>query len=271
MTTINGRRAVVTGGASGIGRGIAEVLIEEGADVVIADIDEAALAATAHAIGAHAVPVDVTNAHSVHNLAERTEAVLGGVDIVVNNAGVGPLASLEDLTLADWRWILDVNLYGVIHGVHEFLPRLKANADGGHIVNTASMAAFSPAPELGAYAVSKYGVAALTEVLDLELKNANSDVKVTLLAPGTVSTNIKESLRHRPTVNGESGLRDVDISQGLAADVRWITPREAGRVLRDAILENELYAITHPEWWHMVDERQGAIRRAFHRGHMQEA
>jgi NAD(P)-dependent dehydrogenase (short-subunit alcohol dehydrogenase family) len=265
MTTINGRRAVVTGGASGIGRGIAEELIGDGAEVVIADIDEAALAATAREIGAHAIAVDVSDPDSVHALAEQAEAVLGGIDIVVNNAGVGPLAPIEDLTLKDWRWLLDVNLFGVIHGVHEFLPRLKANAHGGHIVNTASMAAFSPAPGLGAYAVSKYGVAALTEVLDLELRQANSEVRVTLLAPGTVTTNIKESMRHRPAGAGETGLRDVDISKGLAGDVRWITPREAGRVLCDAILGNDLYAITHPEWWHMVDERQAAIRQAFHR------
>lgn len=264
MTNIAGRVAVVTGGASGIGRGIAEQLIAEGAEVVIADLQEDALQATAAEIGAAPVRVDVTDPASVEQLAESVLDRFGTVGIVVNNAGVGPLAKMTDMTLADWRWIIDVNLWGVIHGVTTFLPILQANADGGHIVNTGSMASFSPMSGAGAYAVSKYGVAALTEALALELEEEGSRVHVTLLAPGTVRTNIKNSLRNRPDA-AEGSLKDVDIAEGPGAGLRWIDPIDAGRILARAIRNDDLYALTHPDWWHIVESRQQAVKAAFER------
>lgn len=262
MTSIKGRVAVVTGGASGIGRGIAEQLIAEGAQVVIADLQEEALLATAAEIGAVPMLVDVTDEASVEVLAASVLERFGSIGIVVNNAGVGPLARMTEMTPADWKWIIDVNLWGVIHGVSTFLPILSANADGGHIVNTGSMASFSPMSGAGAYAVTKYGVAALTEALALELEEEDSPVHVTLLAPGTVRTNIKNSLRNRPD-GGGGGLKDVDIAEGAAADLRWIDPIDAGRIVTRAIAGNDLYAITHPEWWHLVDARQQRVRAAF--------
>lgn len=264
MTNIAGRVAVVTGGASGIGRGIAEQLIAEGADVVIADLQEEALQATAAEIGAVPVRVDVTDAASVEALATSVLERFGSIGIVVNNAGVGPLARMAEMTLADWKWIVDVNLWGVIHGVSTFLPILQANADGGHIVNTGSMASFSPMSGAGAYAVTKYGVAALTEALSLELEEDGSKVHVTLLAPGTVRTNIKHSLRNRPGAQ-DGALKDVDISEGPGADLRWIDPIDAGRIVTRSIRNNDLYALTHPEWWHIVEARQQAVKAAFER------
>ncbi len=262
MTSIQGRVAVVTGGASGIGRGIAEQLVAEGATVVIADIERAALESAATEIGATGIVVDVSDAASVQALADEVIARFGSVGIVVNNAGVGPLARMADMTRDDWRFLLDVNLWGVIHGVSTFLPLLQANPDGGHIVNTGSMASFSPMSGAGAYAVTKYGVAALTEALALELAEEESNVHVTLLAPGTVRTNIKASLRNRP--DGAAGaLADVDISEGPAADLRWIDPIDAGRIVTRAIRNEDLYALTHPDWWHIVEGRQQAIRAAF--------
>ncbi|MFB2579675.1 SDR family NAD(P)-dependent oxidoreductase [Herbiconiux sp. P15] len=262
MTSITGRVAVVTGGASGIGRGIAEQLIAEGAQVVIADVQQDALDATAAEIGATGIRVDVTDPESVEALASSVVERFGSVGILVNNAGVGPLARIAELSLADWKWLIDVNLWGVIHGVTTFLPLLQANQEGGHIVNTGSMASFSPMAGGGAYSVTKYGVAALTESLALELEEDGSDVHVTLLAPGTVRTNIKNSLRNRP--EGLAGaLADVDISEGVAADLRWIDPIDAGRIVTRSIRNNDLYALTHPDWWHIVEGRQATIRAAF--------
>ncbi|GLI26526.1 short-chain dehydrogenase [Agromyces rhizosphaerae] len=264
MTQIEGRVAVVTGGGSGIGRGIAEQLIAEGARVVIADIEREALEQTAAEIGAEGIHVDVTDPASVQALADEVVARHGSVGIVVNNAGVGPLARMADMTLADWRFILDVNLWGVIHGVSTFLPLLQANPDGGHIVNTGSMASFAPMAGAGAYAVTKYGVAALTEALALELAEEGSDVHLTLLAPGTVRTNIKSSLRNRPA-SLAGALADVDISEGPARDLRWIDPIDAGRIVTRAIRNDDLYAVTHPDWWHLVEARQQQVREGFER------
>ena len=262
MTEINGSVAVVTGGASGIGLGIATQLVAEGATVVIADVEAGALERSAGQIGATGLEVDVSDPASVEALAQGVTDAFGRVDIVVNNAGIGPQAPISELTLADWRFVLDVNLYGVIHGVHTFLPLLESNEHGGHIVNTGSMASFDPQPGLGAYAVTKYGVAALTEVLRKELKESGSNVSATYLAPGTVRTNIKDSLRNRGDV-ASSALFDVDISQGPAGELRWQDPIDTGRVVTRAIRNDDALAITHPEWWSMVEEHNRLVERAF--------
>ncbi len=162
LPDLNGKVAVVTGGASGIGKGIARQLKAEGAQVIIADIEEGALHKTAAELGATPVLTDVSDAASVDALAKEAHNAFGAVHIVCNNAGIGPMAAVADLTLDDWKWMLGVNLWGVIHGIHTFLPILKANPDGGHIVNTASMAGLDAPPNLGAYAICKFGVVGLT-------------------------------------------------------------------------------------------------------------
>jgi NAD(P)-dependent dehydrogenase (short-subunit alcohol dehydrogenase family) len=265
MTEITGRVAVVTGGASGIGRGIAEALIDHGARVVIADIDDDAVKTTAAEIGAHPAVTDVASASSVAALADATLSEFGRVDIVVNNAGIGPAGKVADLTLDDWQWMLGVNLWGVIHGIRVFLPHLIANPDGGHIVNTASMAIFNPLPGLGAYTASKMGVQGLSEVLAMELAADHPNVRVSILPPGPVPTNIARSLRHRPA--GQHGaLADIDMGDGeQAAALRWVEPRRAGEIVARAIRNNDLYAITHPEWWPRVNERVEMIHREFGR------
>lgn len=263
MTDIRGKVAVVTGGASGIGRGIAEALIEEGATVVIADISDVRVQATAVAIGAAGKCVDVTDPAAVQNLAEGTLEEFGRVDIVVNNAGVGPEARFDRLTLDDWHWIMDVNFFGVVHGVTAFLPILRANLDGGHIVNTASMAVFFDFPGLGAYTASKQAVVGLSRVLAAELAEEGSAVKVTVLPPGPVRTNIRHSLEHRP-VGQVGGLADVDLeADDEAPDLRWVDPIDAGRLVVRAIRDNDFWALTHPEWWPRVAERNALDQRGF--------
>ncbi len=268
MTEIAGRIAVITGGASGIGRGIAEELIDRGATVVISDIEQAALDATAAEIGAAAAfQADVSKLESVEALRDAVLARFGRVDIAVFNAGVGPWGEIDSLTIDDWRWVIDVNLYGVIHGVTAFLPTLHANPEGGHIVNTASMASFDPQPGLGAYSVTKFGIAALTETLNLEEKAKGGNVIATLLAPGMIRTNINSSTRNRPA--GSSGsLHDnteMEAEGSPALDERWMTPRETGFVVARAIENGDEYAITHPDWWFMAKERFDRVEEAFHK------
>lgn len=262
MTRLDGRVAVITGGASGIGRGMAEQFLAAGARVAIADIDREAVSRTAEEIGAHPVVVDVSRLADVERMAAEVVTVFGRVDVVVNNAGVGPFARIADLTMADWRWMIDVNLFGVIHGVQVFLPLLEANPEGGHIVNTSSMAAFTPFETLGSYAVTKFGVSALTEVLQAELASAGSRVRATLLVPGSVRTGIAQSTRHR-TDGVDGALRDAEIDLEFSSSSRWLDPSDVGRIVVRAIENDDPYAITHPDRWPAVEARFSRIRDAF--------
>ena len=263
LPDLAGKVAIVTGGASGIGKGIAVQLIAEGAQVIIADIQRDAMEATAEEIGAVGIQVDVSNPASVDALAREALDRYGAVHVVCNNAGIGPLAPVADLTLDDWRWMIGVNLWGVIHGVHTFLPILKQNREGGHIVNTASMAGLVAGPRLGAYAAAKYGVVGLTEVLAAELASDNSRVGVSVLCPGTVHTNIGHSSRNRPAGLPDAGFKDIDIELEDNPMYRWIYPEEAGAVVVRAIKRGDLYALTHPDWYPRVAKRHEAIAEAF--------
>ena len=263
LPELRGKAAVVTGGASGIGKGIASQLIAAGMRVAIADIERDALQRTASELGATAFTADVSDAASVRALADAAVAEFGAIHVVCNNAGVGPLAPIAELTMADWDWIIGVNLYGVIHGVQAFLPILKANPDGGHIVNTASMAGLVAPPRMAAYCVTKFGVVALTEVLAAELAAEGSRVGASVLCPGTVRTSIGTSSRNRPPHLTGGGLADVDISADDNPFYRWIDPKDAGAVVVRAIRRGDLYALTHPEWYAMVEPRHRAIQDAF--------
>jgi NAD(P)-dependent dehydrogenase (short-subunit alcohol dehydrogenase family) len=231
---------------------------------VIADVEEAALEEAATELGAVAIRTDVADAASVEALAAQTLERFGAVHVVCNNAGVGPFAPIASLTLDDWRWIVDVNLWGMIHGVTIFLPILERNRDGGHIVNTASMAGLAPVPRLGAYCVTKYGVVALTETLAIELERAGSAVGVTVLCPGPVRTNIKESSRNRPAGLAAGALEDFDLEQDPTRQGdRWLEPADVGPIVVDAIKRGDLYAITHPEFFTRVEQRHERLERAF--------
>ncbi|MGO2110077.1 MAG: SDR family NAD(P)-dependent oxidoreductase [Pseudoclavibacter sp.] len=243
----NGRVAVVTGGASGIGRGIAKALVDHGATVIIADLDEDALVSAAADIGAVPVRTDVTDPVSVQTLADEVMASRGRVDLIVNNAGVGPASPISSIALADWKWVLDVNLWGVIHGIHAFLPHLRANPDGAWLVNTSSMSMYLSPPGFAPYVASKAAVDALSHVLRAEFATDGAAIGVTVLHPGTVSTNIKHSLRSRPSeLGGDSGLTEVDLRQRLP-EARWVTPDEVGALVMRSIERGDPYAFTHPE------------------------
>ena len=244
ITDWTGRVAVVTGGASGIGKGIAGAFRGEGATVVIADRDATALAQVQQE-GYATVETDVTAADSVAALAERVVGDHGRVDVVVNNAGVGPKGAAADLTLEDWRWVLDVNLMGVVHGIQAFLPHLTANPHGAWIVNTASMSRFFTPPGYAPYVASKAAVEGLSLTLAAELAADDAQVGVTVLHPGAVRTNIKASLRNRPA-GSAGGLVDFDIAQKIVDDDMWIGPEEAGAIVVRAVRNGDRYAFTHP-------------------------
>ncbi len=264
LEQLSGKVAVVTGGASGIGRGIAQRLIARRMQVVIADIEQEALDRTAAEIGAVAVRTDVSDFDSVQALAAEVMSRFGAVHVVCNNAGVGSMARIADMTVKDWRWMVGVNLWGVIHGVTAFLPLLKANPDGGHIVNTASVGGLATMPGLGPYAVTKFGVVALSETLAQELAEDGAKVGVTVLCPGPVRTNIKASSRNRPAALAGGGLTDVDLeTSDFGARSRWIDPEDAGEIVALAIQRGDLYAFTHPEMGPRVEERHQAIAKAF--------
>ncbi len=204
MRNFQDKVAVVTGAASGIGYALAERFAQEGMRVVLADIEKDALAAAEARLSQHdkrvlAVVTDVSKAESVEALAQKTLDAFGAVHIVCNNAGVGnPAVPIWENTLADWQWVLGVNLWGVVHGIRTFVPILLRQGEPGHVVNTASMAGLTSTARLGIYCASKHAVVAISETLHAELAAINSAVKVSVLCPSFVKTNIADSSRNRP-------------------------------------------------------------------------
>src|SRR5437016_11647893 len=247
MTELGGGVAVVTGGASGIGRAMAERFARERAKVVVADIDQRALAAVVDSIKARGgealgVPTDVTDLSSVQALAAAAFEAFGKVSVLCNNAGVALWGGLESATHRDWQWVLGVNLWGVIHGVEAFVPRMIASKEPGHIVNTASMAGLVATRGLGVYNTSKYAVVGLSETLAKDL--APHGIGVSVLCPLGVATRIRNSERNRPAALRNDGRRDV---APVELDGTTLPPEVVAEMVLSAILDNRLYVITHPE------------------------
>ena len=237
MDELEGRTAVVTGGGSGIGRAIARELANAGMQVAVADIDAAgaeAVAAELREGGARAIAlaVDVADFESVTALADAVDAELGTVHVLCNNAGVLLFNPMPELTIDDWRWVHGVNVWGVLHGIYAFMPRMLERGEPGHIVNTSSIAALSGH---GVYGSSKVEVLAITETLHADL--AETPIGVSCLFPGMVSTRIVTAQRNRPDAYGPRA-RDV---MGFQDSDFGCDPVYVGRRLREAILADELY------------------------------
>ncbi len=267
LSDLTGKVAVITGGASGIGRGIAARLKAQGMQVVISDVEQGALDRTAGELGVTGIRADVSSLDSVQALANEVKRRFGTVHVICNNAGVGSVAPMASMTIADWQWLLGVNLWGVIHGISAFMPVLQANAEGGHIVNTASMGGFATLPGLGAYTASKFAVVALSETLAMELEEQRSRVGVTVLCPGPVRSNLKTSQRNRPASFGTGALIDTDLETSEhGAQMRWLDPEEVGDIVVRAIRRGDLHALTHPEMAAVAGARHERIAAAFRAG-----
>ena len=253
MDDLQGKVAVITGGASGIGRAVAEKAAAEGMKVVIADIEEGPLKDAEGELtgrGAEAIGVvtDVSDAASVRELRDRALERFGAVHLVHNNAGIGTGGPIWDFSEEDWRWIIGVNQWGVIHGIATFVPLLMEQGEG-HVVNTASIAGLTTTAFLGPYHATKFAVVAMSEVLYKDLQTAGSPVGVSVLCPGFVQTRIAESDRNRPawaperSVEGAEELRAV--IQGMVDG--GIPPAAVADRVIDAVKTNTFYILTHPE------------------------
>lgn len=282
MRELAGRAAFVTGGASGIGFALGRRLAEAGMKVMLADIEVDALKAAVESLRdvgpeVRGVTCDVTDPVSVEMAAKASYDAFGNIHVVCNNAGVGGGSGIDDISLENWRWVLDVNLMGVLHGIRTFLPHIRAHGEGGHIVNTASMAGLNSGMGFSAYSASKFAVVNMSEGLAARIKPLG--IGVTVLCPGFVRTRITESGRNRPARYGPSQKPDPASSAGtlvaqIAEMVRsGLDPDDVAAQVLTAIRENELYVFTHydADWRGELEARFAGILAAMDKAAVRHA
>ncbi len=263
MREFKNKVAVITGAASGIGRGIAERCAQEGMRIVLADIEEKALNQTEKemkAAGASvlAVPSDVSKASDVEALAHKTLNAFGAVHLLCNNAGVGVGGCVWECTVEDWKWVMGVNLWGVIHGIRVFVPIMLEQDTECHIVNTASGSGLISSPHLGIYKVTKQGVVSLSETLYHELAQRGAKIKVSVLCPGWVNTQIMEAERNRPAELQHDPDDEVrirmspeyqEVEETVRAAVQTGMPcHQVADCVLNAIREEKFYILTDPDF-----------------------
>jgi NAD(P)-dependent dehydrogenase (short-subunit alcohol dehydrogenase family) len=274
MRELAGKTAFVTGGASGIGLALGRAFAEAGMKVMLADVEAGALAAAVkslHNVGpdVRGVVCDVADSSSVEDAAKASHEAFGNVHVVCNNAGVAAGGGIDHISLDNWRWVLDVNLMGVLYGIRSFLPHIRAHGEGGHIVNTASMAGMNNGMGFSPYAASKFAVVAMSEGLAAQLKPLG--IGVSVLCPSYVRTGIGESGRNRPQRYGASQTPDPASPTGqmiaqIAARLQaGLDPSDVAARVLAAIRKDELYVFTHPGMRGEVDERFAAIQAAMDR------
>lgn len=261
MHNLQNKVVVITGAASGIGRALADVAAQYKMRLVLADVDLAGLDKVSHDLTQQGVqvltlPCDVSQAAQVQNLADQAIATFGVVDIVFNNAGVAVGGLTWENSLADWQWVLGVNVWGVIHGMHSFVPKMLAYAKEhsgyrGHIVNTASMAGLINPPVMGVYNVSKHAVVALSESLFTDLQLINAPIGVSVLCPYFVPTGIADSDRNRPKhlENIESATASQIAAQVLSEKAiasGKLSALDIAYMAFNAVVQNKFYIISHP-------------------------
>ena len=256
MEDLAGKVAVITGAASGFGREFARLAHARGMKLVLADVqDDALQAVVAELQGQGAavrnLRVDVARGEQVAQLADLAFASFGAVHLLFNNAGVGAGGFIWENTESDWQWVLGVNLWGVIHGVRHFVPRMLAGGDAGHIVNTASVAGLLSPPNMGVYNVSKHAVVAYTETLYQDLKLAGSRLGVSVLCPAYVPTGIAASFKHRPSEFASdspptASQRMAQAAIQKAVDSGKLSAADVARITFDAIAAERFYVLTHP-------------------------
>jgi NAD(P)-dependent dehydrogenase (short-subunit alcohol dehydrogenase family) len=273
MQELVGKTAFVTGAASGIGLALSRAFAQAGMNVMLADIETEALTAAVERLrdfesNVRGVACDVTDPASVENAANASYEAFGNVHVVCNNAGVAGGSGIDDIALDTWRWVVDVNLMGVVHGIRTFLPHIRAHGEGGHIVNTASMAGMSSGLGLSPYSASKFAVVNISEGLAKQV--APLGIGATVLCPGFVRTRIWESGRNRPERYGATQIPDPGSAAGkLAAQLAelgqaGLDPSEVAAQVLTAIREDELYVFTHfsADWRAELAERFTGILTA---------
>jgi NAD(P)-dependent dehydrogenase (short-subunit alcohol dehydrogenase family) len=260
---LSGKVAVITGAGSGIGRELAWACARQGASVVLADIDEPGMAETAVHVATEALQVrcDVSKAGDLERLAERAYGKFGAAHLLLNNAGVAVCGPAWAATLDDWKWVLDINLKGVVHGIRAFVPRMLSQGDEGHVVNTASVAGLLSLPGSAVYCVSKHAVVTLSECLHHDLRVAGSRIGVSVLCPAFVNTGIAESQRNRPAHLAQTNplaapyegamRRAVAAGKLSAADVAALT--------LDAVKANRFYVLPHQKIKDAIETRMHDI------------
>jgi NAD(P)-dependent dehydrogenase (short-subunit alcohol dehydrogenase family) len=264
MQELAGRTAVVTGAASGIGLATASAFAREGMHVVLADIEEQPLALAEKSLldagyDVLAVRTDVSSWDDVQHLADRTIERFGAVHVVHNNAGVVLAGPVEELSLADWEWVLGIDLWGVVYGVKAFVPLIK-KAGEGHIVNTASSAGLYSGPSIGPYNVAKHGVVALTETLQRELAIDGDAIRASVLCPGMVDTRIVESDRNRSAAAAADHARSAqedEFKTSAAARLKKVglDPDDVAKLVLGAVRDGRFWILPHPRWIDVLRDR----------------
>lgn len=266
MRDFAGKTAFVTGGASGIGLSLGYAFAEAGMHVMLADIEaepleQAVAAFKSNLPEVRGVVCDVRNYAAVERAAQMTLEAFGKVHVVCNNAGVSSASGAENISLQDWRWVIDINLMGVVHGVKAFLPLLKTHGEGGHIVNTASMAGFLPGTGFGAYTATKFGVVGISEALATELEPQG--IGVSVLCPGWVATLITESRRNWPKDYGAPPPSGPMAEQFAELVRNGMAPSEVAALVLKAVQNNELYIFTHPHMRPPLEKRVDRFLAAY--------
>lgn len=265
MQDLRGKTAFITGGASGIGLAMAAAFGHAGMNVMLADIDAGALAEAAAVLTAKQVKVasviaDVTSRDSVRAAALATIAAFGKVHLICNNAGVGSGGEFGTIPERDWDWVVDVNQNGVVYGMEVFVPLIASHGEGGHIVNTASMAGMISPPGMEPYSATKFAVVAMSEGWAMQLAPRN--IGVSILCPGFVQTRIYESARNRQPHYGPPTAPDLS-NFAAQAVLNGIPPAPLAARVLEAVLANELYIFTHVEFRAVLEMRFAAILAAF--------
>lgn len=266
MDDITGKVTVITGGSSGIGRGIARAFARAGARVVVTGRSAEHLRETVEefadaGLEVTTMGVDVTDLAAMRAAADEVERAFGRVDVLINNAGIGLTGPVADATSTDWDWVIDVNLRGVGNGIQAFLPKIRAHGEGGAIVNTASMAGLMPVVA-GLYSMTKAGVIALSEAMHIELRGEG--ITVAAYCPGPVHSNIAAAVARRPERYGESGYAPPSAEFTAAARTQpYMDADEAGERVLAGVRRGDMFILTHPEFRDGVVERHRSIEAAF--------
>jgi NAD(P)-dependent dehydrogenase (short-subunit alcohol dehydrogenase family) len=255
MDDLAGRVAVVTGAAGGIGLELASQLAAEGVRVVMSDVDGDRLDAAAAGVDGEveAVAADVARPDAVDALAERARARFGNVHLLCNNAGVTRPGPAWELGLAEWQWLLAVNVLGVVHGIRAFVPSMLKRGEPGHIVNTASIGGLLPYADIAAYTATKYAVVGLSESLLLDLRNARAPIGVSVLCPGPTETEFR---LHSRALHPDGPAGDV---AGEYEGVARIPAADAAALVLDAIRSDRFWVLTHPAYRDAIERRARGI------------